>query len=177
MEIIEVKRRPRKCPKCGGEICDIIYGYPTATWEEDHFRRYHHKAVLGGCCFEEDDPRWVCSECEQAFKLPTKEYLMEAYIKEREKRELDRKYWKKAMGSLGSVAYMYKTVHKVGTWNGMRAYAPILNMDYEHSCTGFPTIILVPEKGKAELIQDLKVMQIYEEIDREKRKRRKEIEK
>lgn len=173
MEILEVKRRPRKCPKCGGEICDIIYGYPTATWEEDHFRRYHHKAVLGGCCFEENDPRWVCLQCEQAFALPPREKLLEIKLEEFKKRELDRKYWKKAIEALGSESYMYKTVHKVGTWKGMRAYAPILNKDYEHSCTGFPTIILVPEKGKAEFVQDLEVMRIYEEIDREKRKRRK----
>ena len=67
MKPIEVIRRPKVCPKCGGEILDILYGMPTATWEEDYFKKTGHHASLGGCCIEEDMPDYVCKDCETEF--------------------------------------------------------------------------------------------------------------
>lgn len=70
MRIHDVIRRPKRCPRCGGEICDIIYGLPCSTWEEDHLKATGHKAVLGGCCLSVDgsDPDYQCEDCEQQFR-------------------------------------------------------------------------------------------------------------
>ena len=69
MRIHDVIRRPKRCPRCGGEICDIIYGLPCSTWEEDHLKATGHKAVLGGCCLSVDgsDPDFLCEDCELQF--------------------------------------------------------------------------------------------------------------
>lgn len=66
-KILEVTARPNKCPKCGGEICDILYGEPTPTWEEDYLKETGHRAVLGGCIISEDFPDFVCAECGQEY--------------------------------------------------------------------------------------------------------------
>ena len=65
MKALDVIRRPKRCPRCGGEVCDIIYGMPVATWEEDHLKATGHKAVLGGCCLSVDgkDPDFQCEDC------------------------------------------------------------------------------------------------------------------
>lgn len=68
MKIIDVTTRPDKCPKCGGEICDILYGEPTSTWEEDYKKETGHRAVLGGCIISEDLPDFVCVECGQEYR-------------------------------------------------------------------------------------------------------------
>ena len=69
MRIHDVIRRPKRCPRCGGEVCDIIYGLPCSTWEEDHLKATGHKAVLGGCCLSVDgsDPDFLCEDCELQF--------------------------------------------------------------------------------------------------------------
>lgn len=68
MNNIDVTSRPNKCPICGGEICDILYGEPTSTWEEDYLKETGHRAVLGGCIISEDCPDFVCAECGQEFR-------------------------------------------------------------------------------------------------------------
>lgn len=45
MRMIDVIRRPNRCPLCGGDICDILYGEPTATWYEDYLKATGHRAV------------------------------------------------------------------------------------------------------------------------------------
>ena len=69
MRILEVIRRPKCCPRCGGEVCDIIYGMPVATWEEDYLKETGRMAVLGGCCLSVDgkDPNYQCEDCGQRF--------------------------------------------------------------------------------------------------------------
>jgi hypothetical protein len=61
--IIDIIRRPRKCPKCGGLVCDILYGEPTSTWEEDYLSQTGHTAVLGGCIVYEGMPEYECKAC------------------------------------------------------------------------------------------------------------------
>ena len=65
MKALDVIRRPKRCPRCGGEVCDIIYGLLCSTWEEDHLKATGHKAVLGGCCLSVDgsDPDFQCEDC------------------------------------------------------------------------------------------------------------------
>lgn len=68
MNIIDVKTRPGKCPKCGGEVYDILYGEPTSTWEEDYLKETGHHAILGGCIISEDCPDFVCKDCGLNFR-------------------------------------------------------------------------------------------------------------
>ena len=67
MRILDVIRRPKRCPRCGGEVCDILYGEPTSTWEEDYKKETGHRAVLGGCIIWEDCPDFQCEDCELQF--------------------------------------------------------------------------------------------------------------
>ena len=87
MRILEVIRRPKRCPRCGGETCDIIYGLPCSTWEEDHLKATGHKAVLGGCCLSVDgsDPDYQCEDCglqflRLSFPRNAKKLALEALI-------------------------------------------------------------------------------------------------
>ena len=45
--IIDVTRKPRKCPVCGGEIVDIIYGTGDMTEPESPLE-YRRESILGG---------------------------------------------------------------------------------------------------------------------------------
>jgi hypothetical protein len=62
-EDIVRSRKPRKCPLCGGEVVEIMYGEPMMS-EEDYFKTYHKHVVYGGCCISEDSPQWQCRICE-----------------------------------------------------------------------------------------------------------------
>lgn len=46
MKIIDVIIRPNRCPLCGGNIYDVLYGEPIATWHEDYLKDTGHRAVL-----------------------------------------------------------------------------------------------------------------------------------
>ena len=88
MKILDVIRRPKRCPRCGGEVCDIIYGMPVATWEENYLKATGRKAVLGGCCLSVDgsDPDYKCEDCEQqlrklSFPQNAKKRAFEALVK------------------------------------------------------------------------------------------------
>ena len=55
-------KRQRICPSCKSEeIISIVYGLPDAEAikeaEEGLF-------ALGGCCVDDDNPRWKCKACE-----------------------------------------------------------------------------------------------------------------
>lgn len=52
MRMIDVIRRPNRCPLCGGDICDILYGEPTATWYEDYLKATGHRAVLAAVALQ-----------------------------------------------------------------------------------------------------------------------------
>ena len=54
-------KKPR-CPLCDSEdIAAIVFGYPSSEMIEGSERG---TIKLGGCCVEEDDPKWHCKECE-----------------------------------------------------------------------------------------------------------------
>ena len=61
--IVDILRRHKICPRCGGEVYDILYGEPTPTWEEDYLSQTGHHAVLGGCCVSDDMPDYECCQC------------------------------------------------------------------------------------------------------------------
>lgn len=59
----EAKRKPRKCPKCGGKVATVLYGYPIfLTLEEE--RKAKEEYVLGGCCISSFSPKWQCKDCD-----------------------------------------------------------------------------------------------------------------
>ncbi len=62
---IEVKRKPRKCPCCGGKVIPIFYGYPSWDMRDAATRG---EIVLGGCVVDLDDPEWTCVDCGASFR-------------------------------------------------------------------------------------------------------------
>ena len=67
MKIIKITQRPDNCPKCGGEVCDILYELPTATAREEYYAKYKKHLILGGCCIYDDMPTYQCYDCGQQF--------------------------------------------------------------------------------------------------------------
>lgn len=65
------KRRPRRCPDCGGtRVVPIFYGEPTL----DNFTKAQAgKAVIGSCVTSGDDPRWECIDCGEQIWQPTEQ--------------------------------------------------------------------------------------------------------
>ena len=55
-------RVPPKCPKCGEQLREIIYGMAT----EDMFNNPNY--VLGGCIIEEDAADYHCLTCDKDFR-------------------------------------------------------------------------------------------------------------
>ena len=58
--IIDVMRRPRKCPVCGGRVWDIIYGTGDMT-EIEFFLQYRREAIMGGDNIPRRPPIWACA--------------------------------------------------------------------------------------------------------------------
>jgi len=54
-----------KCPKCGGEAVEIIYGMPTHELFEAEQRG---EVVIGGCLVSGDDDNWQCKKCGYSWK-------------------------------------------------------------------------------------------------------------
>lgn len=58
--IIDVQRKPSKCPVCGNEVVDIIYG--TGDMEEMEFlMQYRKTAIMGGDNIPRRPPIWACA--------------------------------------------------------------------------------------------------------------------
>lgn len=63
-KLIEVKRKPCKCPMCGGKVVIISYGEPTY---EAYQAEQRGELVLGGCLIGPNSPDWQCVKCEAQF--------------------------------------------------------------------------------------------------------------
>ena len=57
---LTLEERPVRCPICGGEVWEIVYGEPTA---EAYESRIEDKIIYGGCCVTGHDPAWECIKC------------------------------------------------------------------------------------------------------------------
>lgn len=69
--IIDVQRKPQKCPVCGEEIWDIIYGTGDLT-EYEFFLEYRREAMMGGDNIPHRPPIWACScGCKRFRKVNT----------------------------------------------------------------------------------------------------------
>ena len=60
------KKFVKKCSKCSSaeSVVPIRYGMPGPKMQQDS---YDGKIKLGGCCIEENAPKWYCNKCEYAF--------------------------------------------------------------------------------------------------------------
>ena len=58
--IINVTRKPLKCPVCGSPIIDIIYGTGDMT-EVDFVLEYRKEGIMGGDNIPRRPPIWSCS--------------------------------------------------------------------------------------------------------------------
>lgn len=59
-QIINVTRKPSKCPVCGSEVVDIVYGTGDMT-EMDFMLEYRKTAIMGGDNIPLRPPIWCCS--------------------------------------------------------------------------------------------------------------------
>ena len=67
--IIDVYRKPSKCPVCGGEVVDIVYETGDTT-EMEYFLWYRKLAVMGGDNIPRRPPIWACSNgCKRFRKI------------------------------------------------------------------------------------------------------------
>ena len=60
-----VRRKPCKCPNCGGRVVRIIYGEPS---HEAFEQADQGKLILGGCCISEESLDWECISCHYQFR-------------------------------------------------------------------------------------------------------------
>ena len=58
--IIDVTRKPRRCPVCKGKVVDIIYGTGDMT-EFEFLFQYRKSAMMGGDNIPRNPPIWACS--------------------------------------------------------------------------------------------------------------------
>lgn len=57
--IIDVQRKPRKCPVCGERVVDIIYGTGDMT-EIEYLLEYRREGIMGGDNIPRRPPIWAC---------------------------------------------------------------------------------------------------------------------
>lgn len=58
--IIDVTRKPTKCPDCGERVVDIVYGTGDMT-EIEFALQYRKEAIMGGDNIPRRPPIWCCS--------------------------------------------------------------------------------------------------------------------
>ena len=58
--IIDVERKPVKCPVCGSRVVDIIYGTGDMT-EVELFLKYRREGMMGGDNIPRRPPIWECA--------------------------------------------------------------------------------------------------------------------
>lgn len=69
--IINVLRKPAKCPVCGERVVDIIYGTGDMT-EIEYLLEYRREGIMGGDVIPRRPPIWACScGCKRFRKVNT----------------------------------------------------------------------------------------------------------
>lgn len=58
--IIDVYRKPQKCPVCGSEVVPIVYGTGDMT-EIEILWQYRKNCIMGGDNIPRRPPIWACS--------------------------------------------------------------------------------------------------------------------
>lgn len=75
-------------------------------------------------------------------------------------------YWKAAVKEIADERCYYKTVHKIGMYEGMRVYKPVLNDEFNgvSPLFGFPLMILVDDEGNSRCVRDVESYFIISEV-------------
>ena len=153
MRPIDVIRRPLRCPKCGGEVCDIIWGMPIVSWKEDHLKATGHNAVLGGCCLKEGGyPGLRCEDCGQEFNQLSFPSKSKAFAREALLQDEDS---------------IFCDVEYVGLYKKQMVYTPVVK---EGICWDGIILVFVDETGKAKVRDGLSLIPIIQKIHRDKEK-------
>ena len=64
----QTEYKPITCPHCGStQIGEYLYGLPALNPFDT--RILSGELILGGCCIEEDSPKYYCYHCEKDFGL------------------------------------------------------------------------------------------------------------
>jgi len=152
MKRLDVIRRPKTCPYCGGDICDIICGMPVSTWEEDHLKETGHKAVLGGCCITGNDPDYQCEDCGRQFRrlsFPNnaKQLAKEALLKDDD--------------------HIFCDVSYFGLYRKMMVFEPVARQGI---CWDGIILIFVDQKGQVKVRYGIDLVPIIQKIQEDKRK-------
>jgi hypothetical protein len=62
--------KPVHCPNCNSKkIADILYGHPIFG-DKLNKDLEEGKIVLGGCLYGNEDPTWMCIDCNIKFYKP-----------------------------------------------------------------------------------------------------------
>jgi len=68
MKTKKIKKSPITCPHCGStDIGEYLYGLPIMEKLEDEINS--GEIILGGCCINEDSPKYYCYHCEKDFGI------------------------------------------------------------------------------------------------------------
>lgn len=59
----------KKCPKCGAELIEIVYGMPSY---ELFKAEEHGEVVIGGCGVFGDAPEYHCKKCDTDYSADLK---------------------------------------------------------------------------------------------------------
>lgn len=140
---IEVIRKPRKCPRCGGNVYRILYGEPMYS-EEEYFEHFGEHVVFGGCCVTDNDSDWACQECYQeymklSFPRNSKVIAREALLNDESK--------------------IYCDVEYVGLYKKMMAYRAVVKKEY--ICDGFH-LVFVKEDGTTKNMIGVEILDVIE---------------
>lgn len=70
------KRKSKKiiCPECKGKLLDIVYGMPGPELFE---KAEKQEVYLGGCCIDENNPKYFCPKCHREYFENLKDYIDE----------------------------------------------------------------------------------------------------
>lgn len=152
MKPLEIIRRPKRCPRCGGEVCDILYGLPPATWKEDYLASTGRKAILGGCCIYEGMPDYECEDCGLQFRKLTfprnaKQLAMQAL----EKSDYD----------------IFSDVEYEGLYRDKMVYSPV---PHNAICWDGHVLVFVDEMGTTQVRTGVKVIPILQKTQQKKQR-------
>lgn len=63
-----------KCPNCGSQMVEIIYGMPNSKTKEKAQKK---ELFLGGCIIGDKNPKYHCNKCRRSYFDDLKNYIKE----------------------------------------------------------------------------------------------------
>jgi len=137
MTKLEYKRKPSCCPKCGGEVYELLYGMPNVGKEQELLER-GIRYIYAGCAITEGQrPKWQCSECQQQF------YKLESLRNTSSSQKI---------ADEEAIRNGYLCAEYLGSYKGKRIYRRIYNDNFERE-EGLPILMSI-KNGKLSYIYD-----------------------